>query len=222
MSKNRRIKGKRHRTKMKRAAALGRKLAIAQQVNGGTVAQSNDKNTVKPVTGKVFAGINKGDVVRIKFRTIEELTSKVDRDDNSKLPMTQRHDIIDSYEIGDNIKALINGGDFVVADTYNANEEDKNEMPRLYIDNHYDGDGMWIYKSHIESIEVIDVANKFVSENHGIIMIQVDDKIYINGLLLENYDYRPKDEPGDLDKFLTFMEQFVVDSAMAKELGDDE
>ena len=159
----------------------------------------------------IFDGIEKGSIVRIKFKTIQEIIA------NQK--MTGASVLLHDYEIGGNILALTLGGDFVVICD---EEKDAQQEAFVEIDNHHDGGTFYAYADIIETIEVIDVTNKFVSEDHGIIMIQVEDKIYINGELLHNGS--PNLDPEDRDKekrFLSFMEKYVVSKAFEDSLDDE-
>lgn len=160
----------------------------------------------------IFNGVEAGSVVRVKFKSIPEITKKKN--------MTNIIRELDEWDIGTNINALVLGGDFIVVNVEGAkNSKD----PVIEIDNHHDGGSFPIFPDIIESIEVVDVANKFASEEHGIIMIQVDDKIYINGILLEDnkeaYNEADRDK---MSRFVNFMEKFVVATAFEASLDEEQ
>ena len=159
----------------------------------------------------IFDGVEKGSIVRIKFKPIQDIVK------NQKI--TGKAVLLHNYEIGDNIIALTTGGDFIVV--CNENKDSKQE-PFIEIDNHYDGDTFYAYAEIIDTIEVIDVANKFVSEDHGIIMIQVDDKIFINGQLLTDGESDWAEEDKNKEKqFLAFMEKYVISKAFEDSLDEE-
>ena len=168
------------------------------------------KSKTPAPSSDIFNGINEGDVVRIKFKPIHDITAQ------QKMAGTLM--FLNNWEIGANINALLLGGDYVVVDIDNAKDP---QHPHIEIDNHHDGGTFEVYPELIESIDVIEVANKFVSEEHGVIMIQVGDKIYINGNVLTDGDDETPDElKGMLTKFTSFMEKFVLAKAFENSLKE--
>jgi len=159
----------------------------------------------------LFNGIEEGSVVRIKFKTIPEITKNMKL--NGKL------NFLSEYDVGSNVNALVLGGDFIVVDIDAAKST---QEPNIEIDNHFDGGTFTVFSELIDTIEVIDIANKFASEDHGIVMVQVEDKIYINGVLLDNGDsgWDPKDV-NRLDKFVAFMEKFVLAKAFEDSIEEE-
>ena len=147
----------------------------------------------------ILNGIKEGNVVRIKFKSIPDITKG--------MKIQGILDNLDDYDIGSNINAIIIGGDYVT-----VSMDLKHKTPYIEIDNHLDGGTMVVYEKMVDTIEVIEVANKFVSEDCGIMMIQVEDKLYINGVRLENDDYEHADDldKTQLDRFTAFMEKFLV------------
>ena len=161
-----------------------------------------------------FNGIKEGDVVRIKFRSMQDITKE--------MKMTTKLQYLSEYDIGTNINALMLGGDFVVIC---AKEAQAKTDAHIEIDNHHDGGSFHAHEEIIDTIEAIEVANKFVSDEHGIIMIQVADKIYINGELLENQEdeqFLDESEKKQLDKFTAFMEKYVIAAAFEGSLEDED
>lgn len=151
----------------------------------------------------IFNGIEEGSVIKVKFKSLVEITKD--------MKMSNTLNCMGEYEIGGNINLLILGGDFIVVDIDGL----KNTQSKfIEIENHLDGGTFSIYEELVESIEIVDVANKFVSVDHGILMIQVDDKLYINGEVLDNGDPNwPHTERDHLDKFMKFMETFMISRA---------
>lgn len=157
-----------------------------------------------------LVGIKSGDVVRIKFKSIYDITKS--------MKMTQTLGWLSDYDIGCNVNALVSSGDFVVIGAENINDPD----PFIEIDNHLDGGSFSVHNNLIDTIEVIEVTNKFASEDHGIVIIQVDNKLYINGELLSNEKEEVNStEPSDLERFTIFMEKFLVTRAFEDCLTDD-
>lgn len=161
---------------------------------------------------EIFNGIEEGSIVRIKFKTIPEITKN--------MKASGKLQCLSEYEIGANVNALVLGGDFIVINTEAAKSA---QEPNIEIDNHFDGGTFVVYAELIDTIEIIDVANKFASEDHGVIMVQVEDKIYINGELLDNGDPQwAPEETGKLDKFVAFMEKFVLAKAFENSISDED
>ena len=158
-----------------------------------------------------FNGIKVGDVVRVKFKPIPEITKE--------MKMKGKLDFFSEYEIGSNINALMLGGDFVVIDIEQAQAKTESHID---IDNHHDGGSFSLYHELVDTVTVVEVANKFVREKHGIIIIQVNDKLYINGELLENEDndFLEDNEKEQLDRFSAFMESFLVAKVFEDSLED--
>ena len=163
----------------------------------------------------MFNGIEEGSVVRIKFKPIPEVTKA--------MKMTSTLRFMSEYDIGSNVNALVLGGDFIVVDIESAKATVE---PHIEIDNHHDGGTFTVFPELVDTIEIIEVGNKFASEEHGILIIQVDDKLYINGEVLNNGQPDWAEEDRDqLDKFMKFMEKFMIARAFEGELegdGDDE
>ncbi len=173
-----------------------------------------------------FDGIKEGDIVRIKFKSMSDITKYK--------KITGKLQYLSEYDIGGNINALLTGGDYVVV----SMSEPSAPTPYMTIDNHHDGGVFSVYEEMIETIETIEVANKFLSETHGVLIIQVEDKLYINGELLQNNSQgifnlkaikslggvpaSDEEEIGELDQFTQFMEKWLVAKAFEGSLDDDD
>ena len=146
--------------------------------------------------GKI-SGFKKGDVVRIKFidmRDIVKMKSK-----------NKSYNLISEWELGANILAFTYGGDFLVK----SDSPSFNNDQVLEVLNHLDGGSFDVPEEIISSIELLDVANKFVSEDHNLSLTQIDDAVYVNGEKLENIG-----DDKHLDNFISFIEKYLMQRAI--------
>lgn len=144
-----------------------------------------------------ISGFKKGDVVRIKFiemRDIVKMKSK-----------NKSYNLISEWELGANILAFTYGGDFLVK----VDAPSSNNDQVLEVLNHLDGGSFDIPDEIVSSIELLDVANKFVSEDHNLSLTQIDDVIYVNGEKLENTG-----DDKHLDNFISFIEKYLMQRAI--------
>lgn len=115
----------------------------------------------------------KNDVVRIKFKTINTIVEESNR---------SYCDTEEYYTISSNIKAYLQGGDFLVTDSVKEDMIGGNTTHYIEVQNHIDKNYNFdINDEVIESIEIIDDAQKFISHDHGIIVVIVGDEMFING-----------------------------------------
>jgi len=164
---------------------------------------------------------HKGEVVRIKFKTINDImaTSKKDFEDTE-----------DYYAFGFNIKAYLQGGDFIVANALNEDSCENGIAKSNYISiqNHLDHNYSFnVYDDVIESIEIVDDAERFVSHDHRILVVRAGDEMYINGnpliwndgsCLVSNIDDEEKVNPNR--KLLKMFENFIADLAVKESFKD--
>ena len=144
-----------------------------------------------------ISGFKKGDIARIKFieiRDIVKLKSK-----------KKSYNLISEWELGANILAFTYGGDFLVKEDSPSSSNDQ----VLEVLNHLDGGSFDVPEEIVSSIELLDVANKFVSEDHNLSLTQMDDVIYVNGEKLENTQ-----DDKHLDNFISFIEKYLMQRAI--------
>jgi len=115
----------------------------------------------------------KNDVVRIKFKAFETLLKETGM---------SFYDCAEFYDYGENSKAyLAGGGDFIVSKEHERDETEGGKLC-ITVKNHYDHcDNFYIYDDVIESIEIIDAAEIFFSNELKILVVRVEDEMYING-----------------------------------------
>jgi len=173
-----------------------------------------------------IAAVNpfKNDVVRIKFKTFDTILHETGMG---------FYDCAEFYDCGDNYKAyLAGGGDFIVSKECQTDEHDESERSKPYIivKNHYDhSDSFYIYDDVIESIEVIDDAERFFSNDLKILVVRIEDEMYINGKPLiwneeeAEVDYNSKWNPtnekrkpysNNNRKLLKIFENYIADLAV--------
>lgn len=153
----------------------------------------------------------KGEVVRIKFKSINEIMST---DINNK----DFHEIEKFFQIQNNIKAYLASGDFLVAAAVST-DEDHAENPYIEVKNHLDHNyNFCIHESVIESIEMVDAAQTFCSHDLKLVAVRIGHEMYINGHPLIWNESELKDEDDDYSnhnrKFISMLESFVADLAV--------
>ena len=151
-----------------------------------------------------FAGVKKGDVVRLKFLPLNELVKVKDK--------SASHSIINHWNLGSNVLAYVYGGDFLVREDVKITVSQGNI---LELSNHLDGEDFDVPEDLVESITIVDVTTKFISEKHNLVIVNSNDAIYINGEALTNTD-----DDMLLDKFLSFAEQIIINKAVENSLKD--
>lgn len=115
-----------------------------------------------------------GDVVRIKFKSINQIVSE-------NIKIKTFHEIEEYYKIQDNVKAYIASGDFLVGAAL-CNDEDHEDDPYIEIKNHIDANyNFSIHESVIESIEIADAAETFMSNDLKLIAVRIGNEMFING-----------------------------------------
>lgn len=145
-----------------------------------------------------FSNIKVGDVVRVKFKDVKDILQK---------DISTGKSMIANWRLSNNLLALHSGGDFLVND---INTKEKT----ITLENHLDEDEFEIVEGMVESLELIDVSNKFVSQWHGVNLVILDDSIYINGREL-----RDEGDEKHLTNFLYCVERYMTSRALEQSLN---
>ena len=148
-----------------------------------------------------FAGIKKGDIVRVKFIEMRDLVGVKGTTKSRK-----SYQLVGEWELGANILAFTYGGDFLVKKDFPDNASPQETLELL---NHLDGGEFDIPQDIVAAIDVIDAAYKFVSEDHKICMIMSDSELLINGEKLTNTG-----DEKHLDLFVEFVERYLTSKAI--------
>lgn len=149
-----------------------------------------------------LSGIRKGDIVRIKFVDLKALI-------NTKVK-SKSYRLISEWELGANIMAFAYGGDFLVKEDAPDISKDQN----LSLINHLDGGEFDVPEEIVASIELIDASNRFVSEDHNLVITQMDSTLFLNGEELKNTD-----EHKHLDNFVSFIERYLMNRAIENSIS---
>lgn len=149
-----------------------------------------------------ISGIKKGDIVRIKFIDLKDIVSKKSKNSSYRL--------IAEWELGSNILAFTYGGDFLVKE--DAPDSSKDQV--LDLSNHLDSGTFDVPEEIIASLEIIEASNKFTSEDHNLVITQVENKLFINGEELSNTD-----EDKHLDNFVSFIERYLIGRAIENSIN---
>jgi hypothetical protein len=175
----------------------------------------------------------KGDVVKIKFKPIADLI----RDLGTTLSEADSN-----LDLSENFKAMIHGGHFLVEAEMTEDTRESAYGNYFAVNNHIDYNcNFTIYDAMIESIEAIEVEEKFVSPEHNLIVLRLDDELFINGVSLLGNEERERkrkeaphkaglilskkksEEPTDYvnpaRKLLTILENYIGDLAVQDTLG---
>ncbi len=157
-----------------------------------------------------------GEVVKIKFKTMNEIIANSSED---------FHDTNESYAFSENTKAYIAGSHFLVTEAYEPRKDDKEGDEDITVRNHLDC--VWdftVFEDAIESIEIIDHAENFCSNDHKVLIVRVEDELFINGQpLIWNEDLQRKQhkqngEEGPYKnenrKLLKMFENYIADLAV--------
>jgi len=152
-----------------------------------------------------FLGIKRGDIVRIKFVEMRKFIGVKGTSQRGR-----SYQLVSEWELGSNILAFTYGGDFLVKKDFPENGSVKDSLELM---NHLDSGEFEIYEELVETIEVIDVAHKFVSEDHKLCMVLCDNELIINGEKLSNTD-----DSKNLDDFVKFIERYLTSRAIDQSL----
>jgi hypothetical protein len=155
-----------------------------------------------------FAGIKKGDIVRVKFIEMRDLVGVKGTTKSRK-----SYQLVGEWELGANILAFTYGGDFLVKKDFPDNAGPKETLELL---NHLDGGEFDIAQEIVATIDVVDAAHKFVSEDHKLCMIMTDSELLINGEKIINTD-----DDKHLDLFVQFVERYLTSKAINDSLKKD-
>lgn len=153
-----------------------------------------------------IAGLRKGDIARIKFKEMREIVALRSKN--------KSYSLINEWDLGSNILAFTYGGDFLIKEDVTSSPN-KDEILELI--NHLDGGSFDAPDEIIDTLEIIDAAGKFVSEEHNLILVMSDNDLFINGEKLENTK-----EEKLLDNFLIFVEKYLMNRAVNASLKDDD
>lgn len=160
-----------------------------------------------------------GDVIKVKFKPINQIMDEnVDK-------MTF-HEIEQYFQIQDNIKAYIASGDFLVESAI-CKDEEFEDNPYIEVKNHLDQEYIFtIHESVIDTIEIVDAAETFVSNDLRMIVIRIDHEMYINGAALI-WDEQKKEKEDDKyknhnRKLIRMFENFITDLAVRDTFQQEE
>lgn len=149
-----------------------------------------------------ISGVKKGDIVRIKFIDLKDIVKK--RNKNAS------YSLISEWELGSNILAFTYGGDFLVKE--DAPDSSKDQVLDLL--NHLDSGTFDVPEEIIASLEIVEASNKFVSEDHNLVITQIENKLFLNGEELSNTD-----EHKHLDNFVSFIERYLMARAIENSIN---
>jgi hypothetical protein len=114
----------------------------------------------------------RNEVVRIRFKTLDRIL------DDSGLPFSEADD---QLALGRNIRAVLQGGDFIVSEPVQGDDSDKFGQ-YITIKNHFDHDYEFdVHDIVLESIQIIDDPIMFSSQEMNLMVVRVGDEIFING-----------------------------------------
>jgi hypothetical protein len=151
-----------------------------------------------------IVGLKKGDIARIKFKEMREIVALRSKN--------KSYALINEWDIGSNILAFTYGGDFLIKEDVTSSSN-KDEILELV--NHLDGGAFDAPDEIIDTIEIVDSAGKFLSEDHNLILVMSDSDLFINGEKLENTK-----EEKSLDNFLVFIEKYLMNRVINASLKD--
>jgi hypothetical protein len=163
-------------------------------------------------------GIKKNDVVRIKFKDINSIIK------NSGIPF---QDLDDDLRLSSNMRAYFNGGDFLVSEDFDTSLKDSVFGDCVVLKNHFDFDNnLQIYEYTIDTIDIVNDARRFVSSDLDLIVVRVEDELFINGQPLigdelqkkKDHDrYKKNNEKpyeNENRRLLSIFEEFIADLAV--------
>ena len=163
-------------------------------------------------------GIKKNDIVRIKFKDLNTLVL------GSNMTFG---DLDESLRLTSNMRAYYNGGDFLVGEDFNKENYCSILGDAISVKNHFDHDyDFLVYDFSLESIEIVSDARRFVSSELDLIVVRVDDELFINGKPLigdiaekkKDFSRRSKNDGVEFEDknmaLLKIFEEFITDMAM--------
>lgn len=149
----------------------------------------------------------KGDVVKIKFKSVNQIVQE-------NIEKKSFHDIEEYYNIQDNIKAYIAGGDFLVEGTVTTESGFEND-PYISVKNHFDTSYDFpIHESAIETISIVEAAEVFISNDLKLIAVRIGNEMFINGHPMIWDESKDKNQPNNNRKLVRMMERFITDLAV--------
>ena len=165
----------------------------------------------------------KNEIVRISFKSIDEIL------DESGLTFSEADE---HFSIGRNIRAYLQGGDFLVSEPLHG--EDADDYGKFFtVKNHFDHDYDFdIYDITIKSIEIVEDPIVFSSQEMNIMVVRVGYELFINGKPLIGNEVRSEIdfnkygrnkgrsyENGNR-KLLSIFENFIADLAVKESLSE--
>lgn len=165
---------------------------------------------------------HKGDVVNIKFKSINEIM---------KESKSYFHDTEETYNIAENLKAYLSGGHFLVCEVdCGADDNDDDDDTCISVINHLDCNSSFeVHDFVIDSIEIVNDSEKWISEDHRLMVVRIDNELFINGKPLiwnekeerkehENKitrtGYKKEEYENHNRKLLKLLENYIADLAV--------
>ncbi len=153
-----------------------------------------------------------GDIVRIKFKSINQIMH------DGIATNKHFHDVEDYYDIQSNLKAYLSGGDFLVSAAL-CKDEGYEDDPHIEIKNHMDAIVHFpVHESILESIELTDAAETFMSHDLKMIAVRIGHEMFINGHPMIWDESSKKDDDDEWKnhnrKLLRMFESFIADLAV--------
>lgn len=161
----------------------------------------------------------KNEVVRLKFKNIIQIL------DELNLPFSEADDLLG---LSRNMRAYLQGGDFLVAEGPKETDTGKYEFT---IKNHFDHDyDFEVSDSVVETIEIVEDPEFFSSQELNIIVVRTGDELFINGkpLIGDEFDNRRRHNKYNKNneefknknrKLLQIFENFITDMAVKDSLS---
>ncbi len=172
-------------------------------------------------------GVKKNDIVRIKFKNLNAIIK------DSNMPF---QDLDEHLRLSSNMRAYYNGGDFLVSEDFNKDDFTEFFGDVIHLKNHLDSDyGFEVCEYTIETIEIVNDARRFVSSDLDLIVVRVEDELYINGQPIigdelqkkkEHNRYKSKKDSeeeyvNENRKLLKIFEEFITDIAMKDSINTE-
>ena len=167
-------------------------------------------------------GIKEGDVVRIKWKPLDEIVQFFKSEGHSPSSFLQES------ELDYHLTAIMNDGHYRVDDVRTGNQgrgvpqekqyrrmNEDQKPDEIVIDNHnnYEGGTLTINENFIESISVEhDAAETYFSEKFNLSVMKIDGGLFINGELLTKGD----------GKLIDILENTISDMAIQRMLDESE
>lgn len=171
----------------------------------------------------IFNGIKSNDVVKVKFKELKEMYTDLD----SLYTLMD-----DGFQY--NMRAVLNGGQFIVLDGPQLNNFNKKEYIR--IENHLDNATLDLYEEFIDKLEIVTDIPTFKNSEMGLLITRLDNQLIINGTPLKYVPEDMKKMPilnvakhatgptpnGGLKEFREFMESWIMDMATEEVMGEND